>query len=143
MARILVIDDEAAVRATIQIVLSKAGHDVSLAPDGTAGVAAFEEGQFDLVMVDLFMPGMDGIEIMRLLHGKAPEIPIVAMSGIMRRDMQHVPPDYLHMATKLGAASALSKPFKANDLIAAVDGGLAARRNEFTCRPDRANPAAS
>ncbi len=119
MARILVIDDEAAVRITIQIVLANAQHDVVLAEDGRAGLAAFKAGSFDMVVLDLFMPGMDGFECMRMLRQQAPHIPVLAMSGFMARTAGATP-DYLLQAGKLGATATLAKPFKPDELVGAV-----------------------
>src|SRR5215510_9566013 len=110
MARILVIDDDPAVCATVEAVLARAGHAITLAKDGHAGTAAFAAGAFDLVILDLFMPGMDGIETIRTLRARTPQLPILAMSGMMTR--QTASPNYLDMANKLGASATLAKPFR-------------------------------
>lgn len=120
MSRILVVDDDTAVRAAIQIVLERDGHHVVVASSGRAGIAAIEEQTVDLVICDIFMPGMDGIETIQEFHKRAPNVPVIAMSGFMFRD-GHVPaPDYLALSTKLGAAYSLRKPFRPNELLAAV-----------------------
>ncbi|MGH6678740.1 MAG: response regulator, partial [Bradyrhizobium sp.] len=74
MANILVVDDDPAVQMTIRMLLERAGHSVAVAPDGRKGLAAFEAGNFDLLFLDIFMPGMDGIETMRLVHERHPYI---------------------------------------------------------------------
>jgi len=61
LSRILVIDDDPAVRMTIKLVLERDGHAVELAADGLAGMKAIKAGDIDLLIVDIFMPGMDGI----------------------------------------------------------------------------------
>lgn len=66
MARILIVDDDNAVRTTIKLLLERAGHSVVAASDGRSGLAQFETDEFDLLFLDIFMPGMDGIETMRL-----------------------------------------------------------------------------
>lgn len=68
MAKILVVDDDAAVQMTIRLLLERAGHSVVVASDGRKGLSAFEEGSFDLLFLDIFMPGMDGLETMPLVH---------------------------------------------------------------------------
>ena len=68
MARILVVDDDTAVQATVRLLLERAGHSVVTAGDGRKGIALFEAGDFDLLFLDIFMPGMDGFETMRLVH---------------------------------------------------------------------------
>ena len=81
MAKILVVDDDVAVQATIQLLLERAGHSVVVAGDGRKGLAIFETGEFDLLFLDIFMPGMDGLETMRLAHRQRPLTPIIVISG--------------------------------------------------------------
>jgi CheY-like chemotaxis protein len=68
VAKILIVDDDSAVQATIKLLLERAGHSVVVASDGRKGLAVFEAGDFDLLFLDIFMPGMDGIETMRRVH---------------------------------------------------------------------------
>jgi CheY-like chemotaxis protein len=96
------------------------GHEVVLASNGRAGVAAVEAGVFDLVICDIFMPGMDGIETITAFHRSKPQMPVIAMSGFMFRDGQSPAPDYLSLSTKLGAAYSLRKPFRPHELLKAV-----------------------
>jgi len=126
VANILVIDDDGAVQATIRLLLERAGHSVVVASDGRKGLAIFEAGEFDLLFLDIFMPGMDGIETMRLVHQQQPLIPIIAISGKPVNWDSATGPDFLTMATKLGAVSSLQKPFKPAALLAAVAGCLEA-----------------
>jgi CheY-like chemotaxis protein len=120
MLRILVVDDDTAVRGAIKMVLEQDGHEVTLAANGRAGVAAVEAGTFDLVICDIFMPGMDGIETIHAFHRHNPRMPVIAMSGFMFRDGQTPAPDYLSLSTKLGAAYSLRKPFRPHELLKAV-----------------------
>jgi len=131
LAKILIVDDDVAVQATIRLLLERAGHSVVVANDGRKGLAIFETGNFDLLFLDIFMPGMDGLETMRLVHQQQPLIPIIVISG------QPIPSssglDFLTMATKLGAVSSLQKPFKPAALLAAVASCLeAAKRSSST-----------
>jgi CheY-like chemotaxis protein len=75
VAKILIIDDDNAVQATIRLSLERAGHSVVVASDGRKGLAIFEAGEFDLLFLDIFMPAMDGIETMRLVHQQQPLMP--------------------------------------------------------------------
>lgn len=118
MAKILIVDDDIAVQATIRIVLERAGHSVVVASDGRKGLTIFETGDFDLLFLDIFMPGMDGLEMMRLVHQQQPLTPIIVISG--RPVALGSGPDFLTMATKLGAVCSLQKPFKPATLLAAV-----------------------
>lgn len=117
MARVLVIDDNDAVRQTVKSMLEHEGIEVIVADNGRSGVETLEGAAFDLAIVDLFMPGMDGIETIKALHQRRPSLPIIAISGSSRLGSQ---PDFLTMATKLGAAHGLSKPFGRQELMAAV-----------------------
>lgn len=124
MAKILVVDDDAAVLATIKLILDRVGHDVTTASDGKEGLAIFASAEFDLLLLDIFMPGMDGIETMRLVHRQRPRMPIIAISGKpLNLDGT---PDFLKMAVKLGAISSLQKPFKPAQLLEAVKSSLGA-----------------
>ena len=126
MARILIVDDDIAVQATIRILLERAGHSVVVAGDGRKGLAIFETGNFDLLFLDIFMPGMDGLETMRLVHQQQPLTPIIVISGRPIVSDPGAGPDFLTMATKLGAVCSLQKPFKPAALLAAVAGCLEA-----------------
>ena len=126
MARILIVDDDIAVQATIRLLLERAGHSVVVADDGRRGMVIFEAGDFDLLFLDIFMPGMDGLETMRLVHQQRPLIPIIVISG--NPVIMDSGPDFLTMATKLGAVRSLQKPFKPAALLAAVAGALEAAR---------------
>lgn len=128
LAKILVVDDDPAVQVTIRLLLERAGHDVAVASDGRKALAVFETGDFDLLFLDIFMPGMDGLETMRLVQKLRPTIPIVVISGRPLTPQLSPEPDFLGMATKLGAVSSLPKPFKPADLLATVAGCLEARK---------------
>jgi CheY-like chemotaxis protein len=124
MARVLVIDDDQPVRSTITIVLEAGGFEVVAVDGGRAGQKAVETAQFDATLVDLFMPGMDGLETIKALRHACPDMPIIAMSGAMSlfdyRDGSEPPPDYLSMATMLGAVTAVQKPFQPRELLRVV-----------------------
>jgi CheY-like chemotaxis protein len=134
LAKILVVDDDIAVQTTIRLLLERAGHSVVVAGDGRKGLAIFETGEFDLLFLDIFMPGMDGLETMRLVHQQQPLIPIIVISG--NPITSGSGPDFLTMATKLGAVRSLQKPFKPAALLAAVAGSLeAAQRASSSSLP--------
>jgi CheY-like chemotaxis protein len=135
LAKILVVDDDPAVRMTISLLLERAGHSVVAAGDGQKGIAAFETGDFDLLFLDIFMPGMDGLETMRHIHRRQPALPIIVISGRPLVPDAGVEPDFLAMAIKLGAISSLPKPFRPAELLARVESCLKARDRNAASGP--------
>jgi DNA-binding NtrC family response regulator len=118
MARVLAIDDDGAVRATVSAILERAGHQVVTAQNARSGLKLLEANRFDLLLIDIFMPEMDGLETVRVLRGSNPELPIIVMSGAI---VDHGSmPDYLSFGTKLGAIESLCKPFRPATLVEAV-----------------------
>ena len=125
MARVLIIDDDKSVCAAIEALLRHQDCVAILAESGSVGAKTFEDSQFDLVMVDIFMPGMDGLETIKGFRERAPTVPIVAMSGFRFRNSCTAPaPDFLGMAIKLGATYCLQKPFGPRQLMAAINACL-------------------
>ncbi len=125
VAKILVVDDDPLMQLTIQRVLERAGHVVGIAGDGQKALVRFKSESFDLVILDIFMPGMDGLEAMRMILKQTPGVPIIMTSGRPHTPTSMSEPDYLAMATKLGAVSALPKPFKPAALLTMVSDCLA------------------
>jgi len=116
MARILAVDDDDVFRGALRVVLEAAGYTVLEAPDGEAGLRVYREHGADLVLVDLFMPERDGLEVIQALRATTPQLKIVAMSGGGRIG----PRDMLTVAAALGASRTLRKPFESRDLLAAI-----------------------
>jgi CheY-like chemotaxis protein len=116
MARILVMDDDELLRGVVRVVLDAAGYDVIEAADGKAGLRLYREHGADLVLVDLFMPEVDGLEVIRALRAEIPQPKIVAMSGGGRTGQI----DMLTAAVAFGAARTLRKPFQPHELLTAT-----------------------
>jgi len=120
LAKILIIDDDHSVQLTIRLLLERAGHAVVTAGGGRKGLDLVEQEDFDLLLLDIFMPGMDGFETMRQLLQQRPSMPVIVISG---RPLPADPadgPDFLAMARKLGAIRSLQKPFRPAELLTAV-----------------------
>ena len=107
--RILVVDDEAGVRDLLSLVLSRDGYEVVTAPDGERALAAFRKGGFDLVLQDLKMPGMDGLELLKALKEQDPLVPVMVITAFATWDNAVE-------AMRLGAYDYLKKPFD-NDQV--------------------------
>ena len=135
LAKILVVDDDVAVQMTVRLLLERAGHIVVTAGDGRKGLSLCETGDFDLLFLDIFMPGMDGFETMRMVRQQHPLMPIIVISGRPVSTEPDSAPDFLTMATKLGAVSSLQKPFRPADLLAAVAGCLEAGPTNLAVHP--------
>ncbi len=116
MATILIIDDEPAILRMISRILAKAGHRVVEAGNGPDGIALFVAEPPDLVVIDILMPGKDGIETMRELLAIRPDVHLIAISGGGKVDGDF----YLDLADRFGAQAHLAKPFTPGDLLATV-----------------------
>ena len=114
MATILCIDDEESVRMIFQVALEGAGYRVLPADSGPHGLRLVQQQEVDLALVDIFMPSMDGLEVIQLLQKTRPACKIIAMSGSSWEW------DYLDTAKRLGSNATLKKPFSLQDLLDAV-----------------------
>ena len=115
-ARVLVIDDDAMLRSAVRRVLERAGYAVLEAGDGEAGLQLHQEQGADVVIVDIFMPERDGLELIRGLRVVSPGAKIIAISGGGRSGKT----DLLKDAAVFGAERILLKPFEMTELLAAV-----------------------
>jgi two-component system response regulator (stage 0 sporulation protein F) len=125
MARILVVDDDKAVQLITKLLLEREGHAVCCASDGSQALQVFRENAFDFLIIDIFMPGMDGLETMKMVHKQHPHTPVLIISG-NAMSSRTTAPDFLAMSTKLGAVSSLHKPFRSGALLTQVARCLAA-----------------
>lgn len=122
MATLLLVDDDAAFRSMLRRALQRRGHDVIEAAEGGAALRALSGATVDLVITDIIMPDMEGIETIRALRQTHPELKIIAISGGGRMK----PEGYLEMAKAFGAFRVLSKPFDNEQLFAAIEAALQA-----------------
>lgn len=112
--RVLLVDDEKTFVDSLRRILARRGIDVSTANDGPTGLALFEEQVFDVVLLDMRMPGMDGISALRRLKQKDPLVPVVILTG-------HMDLEKTTAALKEGAAEILTKPCSIETLITAIE----------------------
>jgi CheY-like chemotaxis protein len=124
MTRILVIDDDACVGNAIRAILARRQCETIIASRAHAGIHSFQTSEVDVVMVDLFMPGMNGLETIARIRSES-AVPIIAMSGFRLRNSMDPDQDFLGMAMLRGASASLRKPFSPPQLMAVINRSLA------------------
>ncbi|MGE8319552.1 MAG: response regulator [Comamonas sp.] len=118
MANILVVDDELGIRDLLSEILNDEGHSVDVAENATQARAARNEGQYDLVLLDIWMPDTDGVSLLKEWSMSSMlTMPVIMMSG-------HATIDTAVEATRIGAFSFLEKPITMQKLLKAVEQGL-------------------
>jgi DNA-binding response OmpR family regulator len=108
--RVLVVDDDPTVSDVVRRYLERAGYGVALAADGPAALASFERDQPDLVVLDLMLPGMDGLEVCRRLRAVAGNVPIIMLTA-MGEEADRV------LGLQLGADDYVTKPFSPREFV--------------------------
>jgi two-component system alkaline phosphatase synthesis response regulator PhoP len=118
MARVLIVDDEPDILLMLRVSLDAAGFETALAADGDVALQRMAQEQYDLVLLDVMMPVMDGWGVLEALQGRtdAPKV-IVLSAKSAQRDVDH--------ARELGAVDYLSKPFEIEALIGRIQAVLA------------------
>ena len=111
--RALVIEDEVHMAGLIGSYLERAGFEVDLAHDGPRGVEAARTVDPDVVVLDIHLPGSDGLAILGQLHRRRPDIPVIVMTAFGGFDVEN-------RARMLGAAAYFDKPFRVSDLVSAL-----------------------
>ncbi len=112
--KILVVDDEPSINALVSRLLKSKGYDVCVAENGREALNRFDEDKPDLVITDIVMPDMEGIELISKLSKRNRAVPIIVMSGNI------IGMNFLKTAKILGAKATLTKPFAAQTLIETV-----------------------
>jgi CheY-like chemotaxis protein len=120
MPRVLVVDDQAHVRAAVAIALRAIGFEVVGVADGAAALNEFQESVFDLAVIDIYMPDFDGVKLIKAMRQRAPDFPVIAMSGVFLAKSQRMMLDYLPDLPGLATITCLKKPFRPPDLLSAV-----------------------
>src|SRR5215471_18513951 len=116
------------VAMAIEVCLQRQGLEVTIADGGEAGMRELERAQFDVMIVDIFMPHMRGFESIRIFHERAPHIPLIAMSGYAFANLNTPAPDFLRMTLELGASRCLRKPFTPVALLTVINECLSEAR---------------
>jgi len=113
MARVLVVDDDRTVREVVVSYLRAAGHDVAEVADGEAALASMKQTPADLMVLDLMMPGIDGLEVCRRLRLTS-DVPVVMLTALGSEQARVV-------GLELGADDYVTKPFSPRELVLRVD----------------------
>jgi DNA-binding response OmpR family regulator len=117
MARLLLIDDDELLRELLAMRLEVEGHEVVAVDHGAAGIEALQRERFNLVVLDLMMPVMDGVRFMRVMNSELAPPPVIVLSAAGHRDLER---DML----AAGAGAVLRKPVNMEQLVARI-GALA------------------
>ena len=119
MASILIVDDERHIRDMITAALESEGHDVTTAEDGERALRKIKRRQFDVVLLDIMMPGLDGYEVLERLR----EMPSRADTTVIVLTAKHDPQGVAREITA-GAVDHLTKPFLPSELVSAIERAL-------------------
>jgi len=120
-ARMMIVDDEEAIRESLQGLFEDENYRVFTAPSGEEAVARFRKQSVDCVLLDIWMPGIDGLETMLRLHQIDPDLPIIIMSG-------HATIDTAVRATRQGAFDFVEKPLSSDKLLILVRNAIEKRK---------------
>jgi len=113
MAKVLVVDDEANLRKVLATMLRRTGYEVTVAADGEQGLAEFQKSGADIVVTDLVMPKVGGMEILRAVNSSNPDVPVIIITA-------HGTVDSAVEAIKLGAFDYITKPFDQAEIQAVI-----------------------
>ena len=117
--RVLVVDDEASIRDLLKKTLALAEYDVDTAPDGGTALGMLRSSEYDLLVADLKMPGMDGLALIRQVRLLRSDLPVIIVTGFSSESSAIE-------ALNLGVASYLLKPFGVPDVLSAANKALGA-----------------
>ena len=125
--RILIVDDEKHIVSSLKGILADEGYDVSVAEDGLDALDMIRSDPPDLLLLDIWLPGMDGIEVLKTVKANHPDIEVLIMSG-------HGTIDTAVKATKLGAYDFIEKPFSLDHLTQSVESVLKLKKTQPVSR---------
>jgi DNA-binding response OmpR family regulator len=128
MAEILIVDDDEDLRDSMTEVLAGAGMAVTQATRGEEALGLLEHGQFDLILLDLVMPGLPGLEVLRRIREKLPRVPVLMITAFASVENAVE-------AMRQGASDYVTKPFRVDGLLAAVRRNLEEARF-VSCRSE-------
>ena len=122
-ARILVIDDEAAIRESLEVLLTLEGYTVDMATEGESGLKMIDRESYDLVLLDLSMPGLSGMELLPLIKERQPDLPLIMITA-------YGTVDNVVEAIRNGASNFVQKPWDNEKLLADIRSAILRRKAE-------------
>lgn len=122
MARVLVIEDDSDFRDTLAAMLRSADHEVQCVRNGREALELLASATYDLLVTDVLMPEVDGIELLTTMRKMRSRLPVIAISGGGSMPASLA----LSLSTSLGASAVLFKPFYTQELLETVDRALGA-----------------
>jgi CheY-like chemotaxis protein len=125
MQHILIIDDDKAIQSIFTQLLENNGYSVETASEGREGLRKLKARTPDLIITDIMMPEMDGLEMVTYIRRNHPDLPVIAISG----GMQAAPVNFLPMAKQFGACKVFEKPLALATLLEAVQELLSEKDN--------------
>jgi len=124
MPHILIIDDDTAIRSVFEQLLQSKGYSVETASEGKAGLEKMHARKPDLIITDIMMPEMDGLEVVQRIRDEHPKLPVIAISG----GMQTTSMNFLPLAERFGACKVFEKPIALAKLVEAIENLLSEAR---------------
>lgn len=121
MQKILIVDDDTTLLDYLREELSELGFDVHTRDNGADAIVATAEQSYDIILLDMLMPGLDGIQVVRVLRKIAPKVPIIGLTGYVGRG-------YLSQALGLGV-SIMTKPIEVSSLVKEINLKLGELKN--------------
>ncbi len=117
-ARILVVDDEDDLRMLLSQIVSGAGHVVTTAGDGEEAISLLKDNVFDLALLDIQMPKVNGIGVLKYIHSNCPKTKVIILTG-------YADLSYAMEAKEYGAQDFINKPYRLEEIIDTIDHALA------------------
>lgn len=124
MAKLLIVDDDINLLTYLEEELTDAGFEVKTLDNGADAIVIVSEEKFDLVLLDMLMPGLDGIQVVRILKKIIPEVPIIGLTGYIGRG-------YLSQAANLGVRI-LTKPIVFSELVGYIQREIESTQSDST-----------
>ena len=118
LGKMLVVDDDQKSRNILERILAPTDYEVEIVKSGEEAVKRLKRSEFNLVLTDLDMPGMDGLELLSYVKSRYPDVPVIMVSGVATEESRNE-------ALEIGAVGLLSKPYTRDQLLVIISESLA------------------